>query len=174
MICSLFVCLCAEAQHMKFMGIDIDGNAVEFRNKLYAKGFKNNINDKSSVPDAYTLIGKYYDEDAYIDIYFDIATHKVYQVSVSIIKKDEIGAYITIRDILKVIEGKYQYKKKIIDQQMYQYDYYIFEGLNPIGMIQTFMLDPKVITTAKEAMVNITYTDTDSYLEHESRKDKDI
>ena len=78
------------------------------------------------------------------------------------------------RDYLKAVEDKYKFEKKVINQQLYQYDYYIFDGFDPIGLIQTFIVDSNTIQSTKEAMLSISYVDVENYMEYENRKRNDI
>lgn len=162
---------CFSQNHMKFMGVPIDGNVHSFCQKLISKGF---VKDKGNVQNAYCLIGRFYDEDANIQVDYDPNNNIVYSVTVYIIKNSLITAYPVQRDILKAIENKYKYEKKTISPELYQYEYYIYEDSNFTGMIQTFIVDSKTIPTTKEAMISITYTDVDNYLNYENRKRKDI
>ncbi|MBR1415943.1 MAG: hypothetical protein IJ570_08805 [Prevotella sp.] len=165
--------LCGMSQkHMAFMGIPIDGDARLFRQKLVdTKGFTRESED---VTNGYCLIGKFYDEEANIQINYDPSNHIVYSVNVYIIKRSTLAVLTIQRDVLKAVEDKYRYEKRVIDSDLYQYDYYIMDGLEPIGIIQTFIVDSKTIPTTKEAMVTFTYVDGENYLNYESRKREDI
>ena len=162
---------CYSQNHMKFMGLSIDGHVDSFSQKLISKGFSKENGD---VPNAYCLAGKFYDEEAHIQVNYDPSNHIVYSVSVYIIKNALISAYSIQREILRAIEDKYKYEKKSVNPTLYQSEYYIFDGLDPVGLIQTFIIDSKIVPTNKEAMLSIIYTDVENYLNYENRKRNDI
>ena len=158
-------------KHMRFMGIPIDGSANLFCQKLMEKGFSK---DKEEVANAHCFIGKFYGEDANIQVDYTHDTHIVYSVTVYIIKHSALSLYPIQRDFLKAVEDKYKFKKETINPQLYQYDYYIFDGLDPVGLIQTFIVDSKTIQATREAMLSITYLDVENYMDYENRKREDI
>lgn len=158
-------------KHMKFMGIPIDGNVISFCQKLKEKGFSK---DKEDAPNAYCFTGKFYGEDANVQVDYTHDSHTVYSVTVYIIKRTALALYPIQRDYLKAVEDKYKFEKKVINPQLYQYDYYIFDGFDPIGLIQTFIVDSNTIQSTKEAMLSISYVDVENYMDYENRKRNDI
>ena len=158
-------------RHMRFMGIPIDGKAELFCQQLERKGF---LKDKEDVTNGFCYVGKFYGEDACIQVDYTHDTHMVYSVTVYIIKSDALSLIPIQRNYLQAVEEKYNYKKEVIDPQSFTFDYYIFDELNPIGLIQTFIVDSKIIPSLREAMLSITYTDIDNYLNYENRKREDI
>lgn len=158
-------------KHMKFMGIPIDGNAISFCQKLKEKGFSK---DKEDAPNAYCFTGKFYGEDANVQVDYTHDSHKVFSVTVYIIKRTALALYPIQRDYLKAVEDKYKFEKKVINPQLYQYNYYIFDGFDPIGLIQTFIVDSNTIQSTKEAMLSISYVDVENYMDYENRKRNDI
>ncbi len=162
---------CFSQKHFKFMGIPINGNVNTFCEKLKSKGFSKDVGE---VKNAYCLVGKFYDEEANLQVNYDPSNGVVYSITVYIIKGSLLAVHPTQRDILKAVEDKYIFEKKEINPQLYQYDYYIYDGLDPIGLIQTFIVDSRTIPTTKEAMLNITYTDIENFLNYENRKRNDI
>lgn len=153
------------------MGIPIDGNVNSFCQKLIEKGFSK---DNGNAPNAYCFIGKFYGEDANIQVDYTYNTHTVYSVTVYIIKRTGLALYPIQRDFLKAVEEKYKFEKKTVDPQLYQYDYYIYDGFNLVGLIQTSILDQSVFQSLKDAMLSITYVDVENYMDYENRKREDI
>lgn len=154
------------------MGIPIDGNVGSFCEKLKSKGFTKDVGD---VENAYCFVGKFYDEDANLQVKYDPANQVVYSVTIYIVKDGSLlSVYPIQRDILKAVEDKYKFEKKVIDPQLYQYDYYIYEDYDFVGLIQTFIVDSKTIPTTKSAMLSLTYMDIENYLNYENRKRNDI
>lgn len=153
------------------MGIPIDGNVYSFGELLKEKGFSK---DPKETESTITFTGKFYDENAYIDVTFDNSNKIVYEVSVSIIKSLAFELTAVQRDIMQTIEDKYVCKKDTKDASLYQYDYYIFEDNAPIGMIQTYILDTSLFKPGGESMLTISYIDVENYMKYEERKRKDI
>lgn len=168
----VFMPMCIFSQkHMMFMGIPIDGDAASFYQKLINKGF---IKEEANLPNAFCMMGKFYDEDANIQVDYDPRNRIVYSVTVYIVKNSFAAVYPIQRDILKAIEDKYRYEKKLIDQQLYKYDYYIYDGLDPVGLIQTFIVDSRTMPSTRSAMLSLSYVDIENYLNYENRKREDI
>lgn len=154
------------------MGIPIDGNVNTFCDKLKSKGFTRDVGD---VENAFCFVGKFYDEDANLQVNYDPANRIVYSVTVYIVKDGPLlTVYPIQRDILKAVEDKYKFEKKTVDPQLYQYDYYIYEDYDFVGLIQTFIVDSKTIPNTKSAMLSLTYLDIENYLIYENRKRNDI
>ncbi|MCQ2088254.1 MAG: hypothetical protein MJZ37_09365 [Bacilli bacterium] len=162
---------CFAQKHMKFAGIPIDGNVYSFCEQLKKHGYKHNPEEAEST---LSFVGKFYGEDAYVDVTYDPSNKVVYQVNVSIIKKFAFELTTIQRDIMKAIEDKYVNKKELKDEQLYQYDYYIFDGYDPIGMIQTFILDTSQMKPGGESMLSISYLDVENYMKYEEKKRQDI
>lgn len=95
-----------------------------FCKKLVEKGFRKDTED---VNNAYYFIGKFYGEDANIQVDYTHDTHIVYSVTVYIVKHSALSLYPIQRDFLKAVEDKYKFKKETVNPQLYQYDYYIFD-----------------------------------------------
>lgn len=171
----MMIPLCMLSQkHMKFMGIPIDGNAYSFCQKLEEKGFLMDRDGGNESMDVCSFIGKFYGEDAHIDVEYTHDTHIVYSVTVSIIKSSALSLYSIQRDYLRAVEEKYKYEKNTLDPQLYKYDYYIYDGYDPVGMIQTFIVSPDTFQSMTEAMLSITYLDVENYMNYEKRKRNDI
>lgn len=172
-LCLLFLISCLfsfSQKHMKFMGIPIDGNVYSFCEKLKAKGFVKNEEGNNII----SYMGTFYGESAYIDVTYDPSNKNVYQVSASIIKQYPISLYSIQRDIMKAIEDKYKYRKEVKDVSISSYDYYIFDEFEPVGMIQTYILDMSKLQRTGESMLSISYLDVENYMKFEEKKRGDI
>lgn len=158
-------------KHMKFMGIPIDGNVSSFCNSLANKGFtKQNRATKEIV----TFKGDFFGQDAIVDVNFDPNSKIVYSVNVSIVKNFGFELTVIQKEIMDIIEEKYSVKKELKNSQLKQFDYYILDGLDPIGMIQTYILDSQTIESLNESMLTIIYLDVENYLKIANRKRNDI
>lgn len=157
-------------KHMKFMGITMDGDIVSFCSKIETLGFRK----EGNVTNAYCYVGSFLGEDAHIQVDYTHDTHTVYSVTIYIMKKTALELYPIQRNYLKALEEKYTYQKAVINPKLFQFDYYIFDERDPIGLIQTFIVSPSTSQLVQEAMLSITYNDFDNLLNYENRKRKDI
>ncbi|MBQ0019805.1 MAG: hypothetical protein KBT39_04705 [Bacteroidales bacterium] len=157
------------AQHMKFMGIAIDGRVENLLPKLLQKGMKL---ESYSTPTSKTLSGQFFGEDAEVTVAFDRDTHIVHDITVSILKNYAIENYNIQKRFLEEVESKYTYKKdvkrsEISDQP--HYEYYIFENNELVGMIIC-----ELVIIDDLSMLTIDYKDVDNYLATEKKKRDDI
>lgn len=148
------------------MGIPINGDIYSFSKKLEQKGF---LKGEDEMNGGSSFDGRFFGEEAYVDVHFDPETKIVYEVSVSIIKKYSWELIKIQKDIMETIEEKYTCEKEIKNVQLNQFDYYLYERYNPIGMIQTFILDLR-----SESMLSISYLDVENYLNIENKKRNDV
>ncbi len=162
---------CLAQKHMKFMGIPIDGNVYSFCEQLKKRGFYKNPEEAES---AISFSGKFYGEDAYVDVTYDPSNNIVFQVTVSIIKTLAMELTPIQRDVMNAIEDKYVNKKELKDSQLSQYDYYIFDEYDLVGMIQTYILDTSLMKQGGESMLSISYLDVENYMKYEDKKREDI
>ena len=64
-----------ETEHLKFMGIPIDGTLTEFTQKLIQKGFKKSDHEQ-------LLTGKFAQEDAFVYLYYTPQSKKIFGCTV--------------------------------------------------------------------------------------------
>lgn len=82
------VCLLAFAQHIKFMGIPLDGTITNFTTKLQAKGITISPDNKKSDAGCRWFQGYFYGKDANIIVYYDADTKIVYRAKAVIEDSD--------------------------------------------------------------------------------------
>lgn len=160
--------ICVNAQeHMTIMGIPINGSISSFCNKLESKGFKKD----ADIQNAKCYKGKFFDENSDIQVEYDSETKIVHSVTVFIVKQHLLSALSIQKEMIASLKDKYgdQIKEEIVNPKLNQSNYYVFNGLDLIGLIRTF-----VISSANETMFSITYTDVENYLKTEERKVKDL
>lgn len=70
----------AQSQHLKFMGIPLNGTISAFHQKLVAKGYKPYVElNKQSGPGARSFKGTFFGREAYIHVYYNPKTKIVYR-----------------------------------------------------------------------------------------------
>ncbi len=157
------------AQHMKFMGIAIDGRVENLLPKLIQKGMKL---ESYSTPTSKTLSGQFFGEDAELTVAFDRSTHIVHDITVSILKDYALENHTIQKRFLEEVESKYTYKKNVRKSEISDqphYEYYIFEKQELVGMIIC-----ELVIIGGTSMLTIDYKDADNYLATENKKRNDI
>ena len=82
------------SQHLKFMGIPIDGSITNFQNKLIAKGFKyDKVGSQNLEGPVRIFNGQFAGETSWIYVYYDKEQKFVYRVKVVIECATEDRAY---------------------------------------------------------------------------------
>lgn len=85
LICFLFLCVVslstyAQVEHMKFMGIPLDGSITAFQQKLKSKGVEYNPHSSSLFPAGTRVFkGTFSGEQADIYVYYNVKTKTVYR-----------------------------------------------------------------------------------------------
>lgn len=93
----------AQVEHMKFMGIPLDGTIDTFQKKLEAKGVKYDKQTSSIIPVGCRVFsGRFASEDATIFVYYDERTKVVYRA------KAVLSFYS--RDIVKTKYSNFKYQ----------------------------------------------------------------
>lgn len=94
-------------QHMKFMGIPLDGTISTFTTKLQAKGVKISPNNNKSGVGCRWFIGTFYGESAEIYVYYNPTTKIVYRAK-AVIERDKFDLLKDIYDEISAsIDSKY-------------------------------------------------------------------
>lgn len=111
-LCTLFISVSLSAQsksnqHLKFMGIPINGSITNFQNKLIAKGFKyDQAGSKALESPTRIYKGQFAGETAQLFVYYDRDQKFVYRVKV-IIDRSESEQVISLMK-----KYKYQMEEK--------------------------------------------------------------
>lgn len=95
------------SQHLKFMGVPIDGNINSFAAKMTAKGFTISPRNKYTGPGVRVMRGTFFDQSADIWISYNTSTKNVYSVRVQFYSGDRDVCESFMKDIKDIIESKY-------------------------------------------------------------------
>lgn len=98
----------AQTEHLKFMGIPLDGTIVDFNAKLLAKGLKYNAFFNNTLPTeglAYNSV--FAGKDADIFVYYNTNTKVVYRAKATITCLNENMAKNLEKEIWALIKVKY-------------------------------------------------------------------
>ena len=98
----------AQTQHMKFMGIPLNGTISAFHQKLVAKGCKPNVEyNKTSPVGGRTFIGTFFGEKANIYVYYNAKTKVVYRAKALILRSSEDMIIQKYDEVKSALEEKY-------------------------------------------------------------------
>ena len=92
-------------QHLKFMGIPIDGSITNFQNKLIAKGFKyDKVGSQNLEGPTRIFKGLFAGETSWIYVYYDKEQKFVYRVKV-VIQRDSESQISSLMNTFKFLFG---------------------------------------------------------------------
>lgn len=113
-------------QHLKFMGIPIDGSITNFQNKLIAKGFKYNKTASKAIDEPIRIFnGQFAGEKATIYVSYNRDLNLVYSVAATIERNTEDDIINLMSKFISNYENKYGiYAEKGDDA----YDFYFDNG----------------------------------------------
>ena len=162
------------SQHMKFMGVPIDGNINSFASKMAAKGFTISPRNRYTGPGIRVMRGVFFDQSADIWISYNTTTKIVYSVLVQFYSDDKSVCESFMKEIKGVIEDKYMYipetgKTKSgndIDIYLIVNDDKIYLGQIYIGISEE--------TEYFGYHLNLTYEDFKNSERNNSKKNNDI
>lgn len=122
----------AQTQHMKFMGIPLDGTISAFHQKLVAKGCKPNVEYNKTAPvGARLFIGTFFGEKANIFVYYNAKTKVVYRAKACIQCSSEHDIIWKYNEVKSALEEKYP-NAYMSNSEEYGYDsvnFYTDQGL---------------------------------------------
>ena len=98
----------AQTQHMKFMGIPLNGTISAFHQKLVAKGCKPEVEYNKTAPvGARVFIGTFFGEKASIHVYYTAETKVVYRAKACIERDSEDMIIRIYNEVKSALEEKY-------------------------------------------------------------------
>ena len=102
-------------EHLKFMGIPLDGTISQFHSKLLAKGFK--YDDESSFSGVREYNGIFSGEDAIIFVYYNTSSKIVYRAKAAIKRDTEDLIKKEYDDFKRLLSTKYKDAYIMDDEQ---------------------------------------------------------
>ena len=97
----------AQTQHMKFMGIPLDGTIRAFHQKLVEKGCKPEVEYNKTAPGRRYFIGTFFGEKAIIIVYYNLKTKVVYRAKACIQRSSEDMIIQQYDEVKSALEEKY-------------------------------------------------------------------
>ena len=121
----------AQTQHMKFMGIPLNGTISAFHQKLVAKGCKPEVEYNKTAPvGSRHFIGTFFGEKALIIVYYNAKTKVVYRAKACIDRSSEDDIIRKYNEVKSALEEKYP-DAYMCEVENYGYDsmqFYTAEG----------------------------------------------
>ena len=107
-LCLVAFCCPVQAQHLKFMGIPLDGSITQFQQKLDAKGVKYDKSlSKSLEVGTRVFSGSFVGGKAHIFVYYNPSTKIVYRAKAVIINTSESICDNKYTEVKSLLSSKY-------------------------------------------------------------------
>ena len=106
--CFLTISLYAQKEHLKFMGIPLNGTITQFQQKLQAKGVRYDAKSSKSIPTGCKIFkGSFSGKPADFYVYFDEKTKIVYRAKAVIQKKGSESVKSEQMNFKDLLSNKY-------------------------------------------------------------------
>lgn len=106
--CMLLITMVTYAQHLKFMGIPINGNINAFQTRIAQKGIKVSYRNKTAPAGVRIFEGYFSNEKADIIVFYNVKTKNIYQCRV---------AFEKVFETIDAAQTKYDYYKVQLNQK---------------------------------------------------------
>lgn len=174
----LLLCISSYAQHMKFMGIPLNGTISEFTAKMKAKGAIISPGNSVSGPGCRYFNGTFFGEKANFYVYYNPSTKIVYRAK-AVITSTYFDYVKNIYDEIKrVIQNKYQEKHREGTFEGYVHVHYDIDlgtkGIFSDGTIALYFGEINLHKNEKGYDLYIDYYDTANRKKHENSINSDI
>ena len=181
LIISIVACCCpVEAQHLKFMGIPLNGTITQFQNKLQAKGVKYDKKISQMSPSGVRAFkGTFAGEKADIYVYYDPSSKVVYRAKAVICYPTALICDNHYDEIKSLLSSKYPdaYTESGYQDGHESYSYIVSEegnsGLrNILGLIGIYISEGDILDIY-DRYLHIDYTDYLNSMKNDDSKMKD-
>lgn len=106
--CLLLITMFSCAQHLKFMGIPINGNINSFQTKIAQKGIKVSNRSKTTPAGIRVFEGYFANEKADVIVFYNVKTRNVYHCRV---------AFDRVFETIDEVQTKFDYYKELLNQK---------------------------------------------------------
>jgi len=176
---ALLLCLNMQAEeHLKFMGIPLDGTINQFHAKLTAKGMVSDVtlNKKLDVG-CRAFKGSFSGEKAQIYVYYDEYSKIVYRAKAVITSTEESISEYNYNHFINMLSDKYSYAESDKGRQNgYETTSFLVPNLNEAATYKYM----GVIAVYRDSYfsfsysVHVDYSDTINKVKHENRNMDDL
>lgn len=172
----LAMCLPAQAEHLKFMGIPLTGSITQFQQKLTAKGVKYDKAMSQQLPAGVRMFnGTFAGEKSKIFVYYDPSSKVVYKAKAVSGYPSASSCNTKYEDLKSMLSSKYSEAETDIDyQDGHEAFYYrVYNNGNPLGVIAVYV-SYNLYAYPMDNEVNIEYIDYANYLKNDDSKMNDL
>lgn len=171
------ICMFAQSEHVKFMGIPLNGTILQFQQKLVAKGCRHDTRTSSVFPNGIRAFnGSFAGHKADIYVYYDETTKIVYRAKAVITCNGENIRDVQFNDIKNLLDTKYGTLFSQKDTQE-GFDSYLFPILSEqsseiIGSVAIYVTENQY--GYHEYSLHVDYYDSNNNQKHERKRLEDI
>ena len=171
------LCVDAQTEHVKFLGIPLNGTIQQFHQKLVAKGCQHDAKVSSMISKGTRAFkGTFAGKDADIYVYYDETTKIVYRAKAVITCNSNNIRDIQFNDIKGLLDTKYGslFAQKDTQDGYDSYSYPIFSEQTEqmIGSVGIYVSENEF--GYHEYVLHIDYYDSANMLKHENKRLEDI
>lgn len=160
----------ANGQHLKFLGIPLDGQISEFDKQLQKKGYKRDYSDDDAVGRK-VYDGSFLGEKAKIVVYYNEKLNKVYSAKAYYSNLSEKHAKEKFENIKSLLIKKYpnaEYKDYMDTDYLPQFAVFLLEGMINVYLRKWSYSQNDIYST------HIEYSDRQNYLTDEETNMDDL
>ncbi len=174
-LCLVAFCCPVQAQHLKFMGIPLNGTITQFQQKLTAKGVKYDKAASQQMPSGVRYFkGTFAGEKANILIYYDPSSKIVYKAKAVMGYPTASSCDTKYEDLKSLLSAKYADAETETDyQDGHESFYYRVNDNGNLGVICIYVSN-NIFAYPYEYEVNIEYVDFANYLMNDFSKMEDL
>lgn len=174
----LTVAIVCQAQHLKFMGIPLDGNINSFQQKLISKGLRPDKEANAITPVGIRMYnGEFCGYDATIVVFYEKKSKNVYSAKAVVRQSEVTRAKSTSKDLCSRLFNKYGGNVGEDDNGFATYEYHMMEKIpelgdrffNEIGVITLNVTNPEY-----DYFIHIEYYDSTNGAKNEELEDSDL
>lgn len=170
------LCIPMQAQHLKFMGIPLNGTITQFQSKLQAKGMKYNKSISQQLPAGVRMFnGTFAGEKAEVFIYYEPGSKNVYKSKVVTGYPDANSCNTKYEELKSLLMSKYSDAESATDYENGHEAFClrVYDKGNPSGVICIYVSN-NIYAYPMDNEVNIEYVDYVNYLKNDDSKMKDL
>lgn len=175
-ICILAMCVPAQAEHLKFMGIPLTGTIAQFQQRLAAKGIKYDKGISQQLPAGVRMFnGTFAGEKAQFYIYYDPSSKIVYKAKTVSGFPDANSCNTRYEELKSSLSTKYsEAETETYYENGHESFYYrLYDKGNPSGVICIYVSNNSYSYPFNHE-VNIEYIDYVNYLKNDDSKMDDL
>ena len=171
------ICTFAQSEHVKFMGIPLNGTIQQFHQKLVAKGCRHDARASSYLPNGTRAFdGSFAGKKADIYVYYDETTKIVYRAKAVIACNGENIRDTEFNDIKDLLDTKYGALNSYKDTQE-GYDSYLYlifseRSDDAIGSVGIYVSEREY--GFHEYSLHVDYYDNSNLQKHDRKRLEDI